>query len=71
MPAAFQTSMRYFPTVTILDRSPPILSFMRENQSATQKQNVACVPSDVHLFTLTDLSRPCAMCIRPEGSKPS
>ena len=69
MPAAVHTSMRYWPTVRMRSRSPPILSFMRANQSATQKMNVP--PACVHLFTFIALNTPCAMCIRPDGSKPS
>mmetsp|Transcript_41809 Transcript_41809/g.94432 ORF Transcript_41809/g.94432 Transcript_41809/m.94432 type:complete len:206 (-) Transcript_41809:560-1177(-) len=69
MPAARHTSTKYCPTSLILSRSPPILSFMRANQSATQNTNVP--PASVHLFTLIALKIPWAMCIRPLGSKPS
>eukprot|EP00962_Isochrysis_galbana_P054390 scaffold25917_cov121-Isochrysis_galbana.AAC.1 len=61
--------MRYSPTILILSRSPPILSFISANQSATQKINVP--PAAVHLFTFIALKTPCAMCMRPDGSKPS
>ncbi|KAL1499186.1 hypothetical protein AB1Y20_013695 [Prymnesium parvum] len=50
-------------------RSPPILSFISANQSATQKMNVP--PAEVHLFTFIALKIPCAMCMRPDGSNPS
>lgn len=63
------TSIKYFPTTLIFSRSPPILSFISANQSATQKMNVP--PARVHLFTFIALKIPCAMCMRPDGSKPS
>ena len=59
----------YFPTLRIFFRSPPILLFSSANQSATQ--NLKTQPADVSLFTLMALSTPCAMCMRPLGSKPS
>mmetsp|Transcript_10488 Transcript_10488/g.33542 ORF Transcript_10488/g.33542 Transcript_10488/m.33542 type:complete len:368 (+) Transcript_10488:1733-2836(+) len=69
MPAPFHTSIKYWPTTLILSRSPPILSFIRANQSATQNTNRP--PAEVHLFTLSALKMPCAMCMRPLGSNPS
>ena len=71
IPAAFQTSIRYFPTVLIFSKSPPILSFIRANQSATQKTKVELVPSAVHLLTFIALNTPWAICILPDGSNPS
>jgi hypothetical protein len=53
MPAAVHTWMRYCPTVLMRSRSPPILSFIRANQSATQKTKVP--PAAVHLFTFMAL----------------
>ena len=35
---------------------PPILLFIKANQSATQQQNVEWVPSDMHLLTITDFN---------------
>lgn len=69
MPADFQISTMYWPTSRILVRSPPILLLSIANQSATQKRKTA--PADVSLFTFTVRSTPCAMCMRPDGSKPS
>ena len=34
-------------------------------------QNLKVTPDLVSLFTLSALSTPCAMCMRPEGSNPS
>jgi hypothetical protein len=69
IPSAFQTSTKYYPTTLILFRSPPILLLSRANQSATQKMKMQ--PASVSLLTLMALSTPWAMCILPEGSKPS
>mmetsp|Transcript_75067 Transcript_75067/g.150903 ORF Transcript_75067/g.150903 Transcript_75067/m.150903 type:complete len:258 (+) Transcript_75067:167-940(+) len=69
IPAAVHTSTKYLPTSLILAKSPPILSFMSANQSATQNTNVP--PAPAHLFTLMALKMPCAMCILPDGSNPS
>mmetsp|Transcript_45318 Transcript_45318/g.144215 ORF Transcript_45318/g.144215 Transcript_45318/m.144215 type:complete len:202 (-) Transcript_45318:364-969(-) len=69
MPMAFHTSIMYFPTIWIFLMSPPILLFIRANQSATQNLNVQ--PALVSLFTLRAFITPCAMCMRPEGSNPS
>lgn len=42
---------------------------LRAHQSATQNLNVH--PARVSLFTFKHFITPCAMCMRPDGSKPS
>eukprot|EP01085_Mycamoeba_gemmipara_P003165 Mycagemm_TRINITY_DN9397_c0_g2::TRINITY_DN9397_c0_g2_i1::g.3165::m.3165 type:complete len:114 gc:universal TRINITY_DN9397_c0_g2_i1:548-207(-) len=69
MPQAFQISIIWRPISWIFLISPPILSFIRANQSATQKINWQ--PALVSLLTLFAFIMPCAMCMRPEGSNPS
>ena len=69
MPAAFQTSTKYLPTILILFKSPSILLLSSANQSATQKMKMP--PDYVILLTLIAFMIPCAICIRPLGSKPS
>mmetsp|Transcript_59867 Transcript_59867/g.105265 ORF Transcript_59867/g.105265 Transcript_59867/m.105265 type:complete len:218 (-) Transcript_59867:34-687(-) len=69
MPMAFQISIMYWPIMRIFLRSPSILLFNWANQSATQNLNRQ--PVEVSLFTLMARSTPWAMCMRPEGSKPS
>jgi len=69
IPMAFHTSTMYAPTFWIFFRSPPILLFISANQSATQ--NLKWHPARVSLLTLRHFITPCAMCMRPEGSKPS
>ncbi|OSX75563.1 hypothetical protein BU14_0231s0017 [Porphyra umbilicalis] len=69
IPDAFHTSMKYSPTTRIFLRSPPSLSLSAANQSATQ--NTKSQPEEVNLLTLTAFWMPCAMCMRPDGSKPS
>jgi len=69
IPEAFHISIKYFPTVHILSKSPSNFKFKAANQSATQNRKIP--PAFVSLFTFTVFNNPYAICIHPDGSNPS
>ena len=68
-PAAFQTSMKYFPTSCILARSPPILLLTQANQSAIQ--SFILTPAFCMSSTRMGRRTPKGRWASPLGSNPS
>ena len=56
IPAAFQISIKYYPTTLIFSKSPIIFSLSMANQSATQ--NTKIQPESISLLTLITFNNP-------------